>query len=1130
MPGIEHKLMQTILSLSALDDPVQITGSYITALNSIITSASFSIVQYRPPALESIEISTGHSSFGFLVFNPGSISGTDLEILTDSTRLFAIILENASRGKLIAELQAARTGEEHLSLVEERFLKMAGVSPAVISEYIIHPDHSTEYVYLSPAAENVFGFKPEQIIGSAELVRERVDPADRDKLRLILISSIRNLSIASYEVRYNHPVKGVVWLQTHSGFSAASDGSIHAYDFTIDITDYKNAASLLQESEERYRGIFENASIGIYLATIDHRLTNVNPALALMHGFSSPEEMISHVKQGTTMAVNPADTVKFFSQVVENGEFSGFEIEMYKKDGSKIWVNLNARVIRDTNGSPVYFEGSVEDITEKRDAMLALKRRDALFEKLTSCVPGMLYQFNRRPDGSYHMPYCSSAIMTLYNRGPEDVSESVDLLLTTVLPEDYKPLISSIEQSASNLSPWIKEFRVAVPGSTVKWIMGKAIPERLDDGTITWFGFHTDVTAIKNTEEALRSSDEQMRSILENVEEIIHIIDNDGNFLYISPSWKNSTGFSVAETTGRNFVDYIHPDDAPDCIELLNNVLKTGHPSKIMEFRVKHASGKWIWFMNNGVAIKDHDGKPVNFLGVAVDITDRKQAEKDILRERDFSRAVIDSLPGLFYLIDNRGSFIKWNKNLREFTGRSDDQLARASIIELTPEPRLAEAQQAIAQVMTNGHAEVEAEIIAPDGSIVPFWTSGTLFYNDDEPFIIGISQDISDRKRLEQQLLQSQKMEAVGQLAGGLAHDFNNLLQAILGYVELVMTKMDHSDRNYARLCEVKRAGDRATVLTSQLLAFSRRQVLQLSLIDINRVIEELIQMLDRLIGEHIELVFKPCSGSAVARADKGQIEQAITNLCVNARDAMPDGGTLTIETSGFYADNDYVSGHQWASPGNYVCISVTDTGTGIDREVIEKIFEPFFTTKERDRGTGLGLAMVYGIIRQHQGMVQVYSEPAHGSCFRIYLPSENGQPVDEQVEQRSTPPGGTETILLAEDDAQIRELACTILQDAGYHVHVASDGLEALDLYREHNSEIDLLFVDVIMPKLSGRAVYDQARIINPAIKCIFASGYNRDGLHRNYILDNDIHLLQKPYSGNALLNLVRNVIDGK
>ena len=884
------------------------------------------------------------------------------------------------------------------------------------------------------------------------------------------------------------------------------------------------------ESGEHFRGIFENATVGIYIATIDEKIISVNPALARMHGFDTPGEMVASIPPGMTLAVNPEEGRRFFSEVHSKGELNNFEIEMYRKDRSTFRVSLSARVVRDADGAPLFFEGTVEDITELKQIMNRLRESEALLNTMTACLPGMIYKFVMKPDGSFSVPYCSDRVRDIFNCEPEDVRGSFEPIMRAILPEDHDMIFRTIRESAAGLTPWIEEFRVQPPGGPVRWIMGNAIPEKSEDGTITWFGFHTDITALKKAEEDLRASDDQMRSIVENTREIIHIIDREGIFHFLSPSWEESTGFSISETIGKSFLPYVHPEDAPACLEVLMNVLNTGKPHRITEFRVKHASGKWIWFSNSGVAIKGAGGETVNFLGVATDITDRKNAENMILAERDFSRAIIDSLPGLFYIINSEGRFINWNRNLNTFTGCSDDELSQMSIIQLTPETNLQQAGSAIQEVLTKGHAEVEAFLIAFDGTVKPFLTNGSLFHEGGKPCIIGLSQDISDRKRLEEQLMQAQKMEAIGQLAGGVAHDFNNLLQAILGYSELILGKMPPSDANHGRMLEVKRAGERATVLTRQLLAFSRRQVLQLVSLDINKVIAELLQMLTRLIGEDIELTFNPSGEPLIARADRGQIEQVITNLCVNARDAMPGGGRLVIGTSSIFADEAYIHGHEWARPGPYACITVTDTGIGMNSEVLNRIFEPFFTTKETHRGTGLGLPMVYGIIRQHQGMVNVYSEPGNGSCFSIYIPAETSGRADVHAHAEQFDfPGGSETILLAEDDTQIRELACHVLQEAGYRVIAAADGEEAVDLYYMHADEIDLLFLDVIMPRLSGRDIYNMVKGTNPGVKCLFASGYSRDGLHNNYILEDGLHLLQKPYTRGSLLGLVRQVLDG-
>ncbi|OPY80456.1 MAG: Blue-light-activated protein [Syntrophus sp. PtaU1.Bin005] len=390
------------------------------------------------------------------------------------------------------------------------------------------------------------------------------------------------------------------------------------------------------------------------------------------------------------------------------------------------------------------------------------------------------------------------------------------------------------------------------------------------------------------------------------------------------------------------------------------------------------------------------------------------------------------------------------------------------------------------------------------------------------------IVQDITTRKALEEQLRQAQKMEAIGQLAGGVAHDFNNILQAILGYTNMVLFSMGHNDRNYGKLKEVEKAGERAAALTRQLLAFSRRQVLQLGPLDLNQAVDHLMKMLRRLIGENIELSIHPGHALWKVNADRSQIEQVLINLCVNARDAMPDGGRLSIETQNVWLDEDYCIHHDWAKPGRYVLLSITDSGCGMDGETQKKIFEPFFTTKEKSHGTGLGLATVYGVVRQHDGMIQVYSETGKGSRFNVYLPVTES--TDEEIlEERQVPsPGGHETILMAEDDEPLRFLTTEMLKMAGYRVLAAVDGEDALRIYQEHGREVDLLLLDVVMPRKGGRTVYDEIRAINPEIRCLFMSGYSEDAVHTNFILDHGLKLIQKPFKSLDLMRMLRQELD--
>ena len=423
-----------------------------------------------------------------------------------------------------------------------------------------------------------------------------------------------------------------------------------------------------------------------------------------------------------------------------------------------------------------------------------------------------------------------------------------------------------------------------------------------------------------------------------------------------------------------------------------------------------------------------------------------------------------------------------------------------------------------------------EAQILHKNGEIVPVEITGRLLFDNDgnpEGFQ-GIMRNISERRQLEEQLRQSQKMEAIGILAGGIAHDFNNILQAIFGYTDLASNSLSEGDPEYGYIKEIRRSADRAARLTKQLLAFGRRQILLPRDINLNDLINELLMMLKRLISENIKFEFIPGSNPGTVYADSGQIEQVIINLCVNARDAMPEGGILTIETENILVIEDYCRNYPWTRQGRYMLLTVTDTGCGMDEDTCKVIFEPFFTTKDVDKGSGLGLSTVYGIVRQHNGFVHVYSEKGKGTAFKVYLPivERPAEHTTTMVKKKAS--GGTETILVAEDDESVRRLVKHILEGAGYSVFIAKDGLEAIEVFRRHADSISLILLDVVMPEMSGREVRERIVEITPCIKTLFTSGYSANAVHTNFIIDMGMRLISKPYNPDTLLREIRTVLD--
>ncbi len=400
---------------------------------------------------------------------------------------------------------------------------------------------------------------------------------------------------------------------------------------------------------------------------------------------------------------------------------------------------------------------------------------------------------------------------------------------------------------------------------------------------------------------------------------------------------------------------------------------------------------------------------------------------------------------------------------------------------------------------------------------------------------LVLILRDVTERKRsmiekekLEQQLRQAQKMESIGTLAGGVAHDFNNILTAIIGYANIAKMKMQPDDALHSSIDSILSSAERAADLTGSLLAFSRKQIINPKPVNINMIVRGVEKLLRHLIGEEVDLSTRLDDGNPVIMADTGQIEQVLLNLVTNARDAMPHGGAIAITTQAIDLDEDFVKRHGFGTPGRYALVSVSDTGTGMDAETREKIFEPFFTTKEAGGGTGLGLAIVYGIVKQHNGSISVYSEPGKGTTFNIYIPLVFVPGAERPAAARELPRGGTETILLAEDDRDVRDIVRSVLQDFGYRVIDAANGQEAIDRYRERSSGIDLVMLDVIMPKKSGREVYDVIKSINPSAPVLFTSGYTADIIHKKGIFEEDFQFLSKPISPVNLLQKIREILD--
>jgi two-component system cell cycle sensor histidine kinase/response regulator CckA len=634
------------------------------------------------------------------------------------------------------------------------------------------------------------------------------------------------------------------------------------------------------------------------------------------------------------------------------------------------------------------------------------------------------------------------------------------------------------------------------------------------------------------------------QAILDTMHDSLLVLDVEGTIRLVNRATANLLGYTERNLLGQH-ISMLFGDSL-----FLDHIIALSTDGKVenLEISYGHPDGFTSVLDLSASLMKDEEQRPLAHVFIVRDITLQKQTEAELIRARDelelrveersadlkraieqlvqektFSDTIIDSLPGIFYICDENGRLVRWNNNEKEMIGYTRQEILLMNVLQLFHSDRRLVADT-MKEVFEKGHAAVEASLVTKKGSLVPFFLTGFRMEVKDKRYLVGVGINISERNRLEQQLHQSQKMEAVGILAGGVAHDFNNILTAIVGCATLLNMKMDPLDPLCQHVDQILLSAERAAALTRSLLAFSRKQPINLQTLDVNVIISNFNEILARLIGEDIEFCLHLSPKKLMVKADRGQLEQVLMNLAANSRDAMPKGGKLSITTDAVILQDD----NGEIKSGHYAIISVSDTGMGMDQEKQQHIFEPFYTTKEVGKGTGLGLAIVYGIIKKHEGGIMVDSEPTKGTTFTIYLPLTQSLDTDEKADDHAFPLQGTETVLVIEDEASVRQMTRAVLTAYGYNVIEAVDGEDAVNVFRENCDKIHLVLCDVIMPKKNGIETHDDLIKIRPDIKTIFASGYTADILVQKGVQLDKFHFIAKPFNPVKLLEKVRAVLN--
>ena len=632
--------------------------------------------------------------------------------------------------------------------------------------------------------------------------------------------------------------------------------------------------------------------------------------------------------------------------------------------------------------------------------------------------------------------------------------------------------------------------------------------------------------------ENLIESEERYRRLAENSPDLIYRMSlPDGKYEYVSPASEVISGYHP-EKWYKNplFIqEIIHPD-WKDYFENEWNKLQKGRLAPTHEYQIVHKDQTIRWINQRNVAVHNAAGNLIAIEGIVSDITDSKHAEEELRASHGRFLTVLNSIDATVYVADMKTYEILFmNKHMVESFGR-----------EMTGETcwKAFRNEKAPCSHCTN------EQLIGPDGKPngVCVWKdqnplTGKFYINHDRAIEwtdgrlvrLQIATDISDITKLEEQLQQSQKLESIGRLAGGVAHDFNNMLGVILGHTELALLKTDEGNDLLSDLHEIQKAANRSADITKQLLAFARKQTIAPKQLDLNDTVESMLNMLRRLIGEDIDLVWRPATHLWPVKMDPTQIDQILANLCVNARDAISGVGKLTIETGRKTFDEEYCKEHAGFIPGDFVLLAVSDNGCGMDKDTLDNLFEPFFTTKEVDKGTGLGLATIYGIVKQNSGFINVYSELDQGSTFKIYLPRlVTDEDIDMTVPEKKAATGGTETILLVEDEPMILDMTITMLEMLGYTGLAAASPDEALRLAKDHTGKVHLFMSDVVLPEMNGRDLAGKIVHLCPGIRLLFMSGYTANVIAHHGVLDDGVAFIQKPFSMEDMTAKVREVLD--
>ncbi|HNN95355.1 MAG TPA: PAS domain S-box protein [Pseudomonadota bacterium] len=1078
---------------------------------------------------------------------------------------------------LAIDIDDLKRTEAALREERDRFDRLASVAPGVLHTYRRSPEGKGSLVYASPNAASVLGLTPAELNDFAARPQQFMRTDDLQRLADAVQKSSQNLTPYRETCSFMHPKRGEVWIEVMSAPVREADGGTVWHGIICDVSERVGAALRLSESERRYRQLADAIPQALWTMSGDGVVDFLNWKAIEYSGFAGTA--LTDWSWKDQIHRQDRDLVlQCWEEAVRQLRLLEVAVRLRRADGVYRWHMVRLTPIGDGQGGIRNWCGISTDIDDMKQAEIALRADRDRFTSWVNTVPGVLFAFKLQPDGKTCFPFVSPQVAELYSVEIAGLAEDAAPILQRIHPDDLPEAGRTISASARDLSLWRTDYRIVHPTRGHIWVEGSAIPTRQADGSILWQGFLADITERKRAERELQQRVEMLRVLSTAATALLSSMEARPLAATLFDAAAQQLGCELycqyrlgageplqlvaphsgdaARTTGG--LDHLFAEQLCNrCAEVGGEVYAEGlqHSAESqgssaralgLQMYVAHPLvvdgqlvGTLCFASRKKSALTESERSFASTFSQYVALAKARQSAEHALRDSEEKyRRLVQMLPvALLLSAEGRVSFC--NAALARLIGvNSESELLGTVTTSLVHPDHQSLLQRRLDSHHSAPEQATELQLVRRNGTSVLVQIEVTRYQHNGRPANMIAVLDLTEReeqqairRKLEEQTWQAQKLEATGRLAGGVAHDFNNLLTIIKGCCHLVQLGANLSAAQQEALAGIDSASERAARLTKQLLALSRKALIEPRVVDLNALVRESLPLLQRLVGEGVVLSSKLDPLLRRVRVDVGQLDQVLLNLAVNSRDAMPRGGTLSLETGNIQIHRDDLVHYPDLRPGAYVRLSVSDNGMGIPADVLPNIFEPFFTTKPAGRGTGLGLAVVHGIIKQSGGHISVYSEVGLGTTFMLLFPA-----VPSPVGVANPPPlladapHGSETILLVDDEPELRRLARLSLTTHGYRVLEASNGEDALRIAEGHQGPIHLLLTDLVMPLMGGRMLAHTLRQRLPQVRVLFISGFTDDSVVRHGLLDASEAFLQKPFSASLLASAVRSLLDRK